>query len=83
MTQKLSKKSRLKILGIKIISSTPLLSKLALNDFLHIATFVCAQTMYKSLASVSIFNLVAESLPQDSALEPNKISTLIISKLKI
>ena len=61
MTQKLSKKSRLKILGIKIISSTPLLSKLAHEDIRHIATFVCAQTVDKSLASISIF-LAASNL---------------------
>ncbi len=42
-------------LAIKIISSTPLLSKLAHNYILYNVAFVCAQTMDKSLASISIF----------------------------
>jgi hypothetical protein len=61
--QKLSKKSRLKILGIKIISSTPLVSKLAHKDIRHIATFLCAQTVDKSLASISIFLLASNLRP--------------------
>ena len=48
-------------LAIKIISSTPLLSKRAHNDILYKKTFVCAQTVDKSLASISIF-LAASNL---------------------
>ena len=53
LTQKLSNlvtsdETRLKIFSIKIISSTPLLSKLAHEDTSSITRFVCAQTVDKS-----------------------------------